>query len=401
MKRYALASLTALFALLVLTTGGKKAELGTPEASTVADFSFLVTNEGYAPCEVSFTNLSINAKGYSWDFGNGQTSTEANPTITFDSPGLYAVTLSCTPAGDLYYNQLQKTLVVNVKDPSAGKTQVLYFSSRNSSGAGVHMIVLDGGLPLIQDFEPTDMARPYGLAADTANAKVYVTDYSLGVIYRFDADGKNPVKILDASVPGQELTGDPQGIFVLDDKIYWGRTGGIYRANLDGSNPEIYYNGGSAAPEYPLDMHYNAANGRIYVVNDKVDNSGGYLSMNFDGSNVVNHIPDIDGTAIEVDPETGKTYMAVFGTAGTAVTENGIYICNADGSGLAKIGEFGSKATWGITIDADREKLFWGYKVSNANPDGKIIRSNLDGSGQEDWLTGVSPHAMQVVWIKL
>jgi hypothetical protein len=54
-----------------------------------------------------------------------------------------------------------------------------------------------------------------------------------------------------------------------------------------------------------------------------------------------------------------------------------------------------------MTIDHKRNKLFWGYKISNSNPDGKIIRSNLDGSGQEDWLTGVSPHAIQVVWIKL
>jgi hypothetical protein len=83
------------------------------------------------------------------------------------------------------------------------------------------------------------------------------------------------------------------------------------------------------------------------------------------------------------------------------MSENGIYMCNTDGTQLSKIGEYGSKATWGITIDHKRNKLFWAYKNSNSAPDGKIVRSNLDGSATEDWLTGVSPHAMQVAWIKL
>ena len=76
-------------------------------------------------------------------------------------------------------------------------------------------------------------------------------------------------------------------------------------------------------------------------------------------------------------------------------------MCNLDGTDLAKIGETGSKATWGMTIDHTRQKLFWGYKISNSAQDGKIIRSNLDGSNPEDWITGVSPHSMEVAWIKL
>jgi len=74
---------------------------------------------------------------------------------------------------------------------------------------------------------------------------------------------------------------------------------------------------------------------------------------------------------------------------------------NLDGTSISKVGEYGSKATWGIAIDNKRGKLFWGFKISNSAPDGKIIRANLDGSGKEDWVTGVSPHAMQAVWVKL
>ena len=123
--------------------------------------------------------------------------------------------------------------------------------------------------------------------------------------------------------------------------------------------------------------------------------------MNFDGTGLSESIPDIDGTAIDVNVETGKVYIAGYAAEGTAMPENGIYMSNLDRTQLSKIGEYGSKATWGIAIDNKRNKLFWGVKNSNSNPDGKIVRSNLDGSGLEDFVTNVSPHAMQIAWIKL
>lgn len=393
----------AITVLLFAAYSCKKYEMGNPPASTQADFTYSATNSSTAPCDVTFTNTSINASGYHWDFGNGITSDEENPAaVHYEEPGLYTVTLTCTAPNDVYYNKVVKTMVVNIKDPNAGKTQVLYFTSRNSSGGGVHMVVLnDDGAPSVIDFDPVELSRPYGITADTAHRKVYVSDYSLGVIYRFDADGKNPVKILDASVAGQEIADSPEALMVIGDKLYWGRTGGIYRCNLDGTNPEPFINTEGSVPEYPIDMEFDPVSQKIYLVNDKTDYTGGFFSMNFDGSSITEHIPDIDGTAIEVDFVAGKVYMAVYGSDGTAVPENGIFMCNLDGSGLVQIGDYGTKATWGMAIDNKRGKIFWGYKISNSNPDGKIIRANADGSNQEDWITGVSPHAMTAVWIKL
>lgn len=399
MKRNFIYLIAFLF-VVIYVTGCKKKEMGTPPASTVASFDYTVTNQGYAPCVATFKNSSLNATGYSWDFGNGQTSTETDPTASFDTPGLYHVTLTCTGPNAVYYNQNVKTMIVNVKDPNAGLTQVLYFTTRGTIGNG-HFVILDEAAPVVTDFTAADMNRPYGIAADTANKKIYITDYSNQAIYKFSADGKAPQKILDATVAGQEIVGDAEAIFVLGDKIYWGRTGGIYKANLDGTNPEVHIAFGSGPPEYPIDMQYDPATNKIYFVNDKTDYSGGFWSVNFDGTAMTNIIPDVDGTAIEMDVRNGKAYLVLYAAAGTVAPENGVYMCNLDGTLLTKIGDYGTKATWGIALDSKRNKLFWGVKNSNANPDGKIVRANLDGSGIEDFITNISPHAMVVTWIKL
>ena len=50
-----------------------------------------------APGEsVSFSNCSFNAANFSWDFGDGTTSTEKAPTHAWDSAGFYKVTLTAT-----------------------------------------------------------------------------------------------------------------------------------------------------------------------------------------------------------------------------------------------------------------------------------------------------------------
>jgi len=48
---------------------------------------------------VTFTNLSSGATNYAWAFGDGNTSSDANPTNTYSSPGTYSVTLTVAGPG--------------------------------------------------------------------------------------------------------------------------------------------------------------------------------------------------------------------------------------------------------------------------------------------------------------
>jgi len=399
MKKHLIYFLILLPALFIVS-GCQKYEVGKPAASTVADFTYTATNSSKAPCVVTFTNISLNANEYLWDFGNGKTSTEVNPVVNYDTIGYYTVTLTCKGVNDVYYNQLVKTQIINVKDPNAGLTQVLYFTCKTPTGGIIQMVELNEKAPVVQDFTAVPLNTPYGIAADTAHSKVYVSDYYLDVIYRFDADGKNPVKILDGSVAGQTLCISPEGLMVVGNKLYWGSPGGIYRCDLDGKNPEIY----NPNIEFPIDMQYDPVKDKIYLANEySLDDghNGGYFTLNLDGSGLTQPLPGIDGTAIEVNTATSKVYIAGYAETGTSITENGIYMCNLDGTQFSKIGDYGDRATWGIGIDTKRDKLFWSFKNDKVKPDGKIIRANLDGSGQEDWVKNVNPNAMQVVWIKL
>ena len=49
--------------------------------------------KGCAPLKVDFSSIAPSATSWSWDFGDGHTSTDENPENTYDSAGSYSVTL--------------------------------------------------------------------------------------------------------------------------------------------------------------------------------------------------------------------------------------------------------------------------------------------------------------------
>jgi len=62
------------------------------ETPPQAAFSFSISEGNFM--EVNFSNESISSTDYSWDFGDGATSVDQNPTHTFTAEGTYTVTLT-------------------------------------------------------------------------------------------------------------------------------------------------------------------------------------------------------------------------------------------------------------------------------------------------------------------
>ncbi len=73
-------------------TISKEIDLCADAETVEGDFSV----EETATATFSFTNESLNALTYTWDFGDGNTSTEENPTHTYEKTGTYTVVLNST-----------------------------------------------------------------------------------------------------------------------------------------------------------------------------------------------------------------------------------------------------------------------------------------------------------------
>ncbi|WP_116452192.1 PKD domain-containing protein [Blastococcus litoris] len=80
---------------------------------------------------------------YAWDFGDGTTSTEANPTHTFASTGSYSVTLTVTDPGGL--TGTSAPWVVTVALPA----ETVQDEWLPNTGAGVIGLAAVGGLALV------------------------------------------------------------------------------------------------------------------------------------------------------------------------------------------------------------------------------------------------------------
>jgi len=72
----------------------------------VANFTF--SGNGTAPSTVSFLNTSTNAISYNWDFGDGSSSSNENPTHNYTTGGAFSVILTATNAAG--NNQITKTV---------------------------------------------------------------------------------------------------------------------------------------------------------------------------------------------------------------------------------------------------------------------------------------------------
>lgn len=92
----------------------------------VSNFSAPVTSACGTPAEISFSDASTNANTYAWDFGDGNTSTLANPTHTYNTFGTFTVKLisSSSACGA---DSITKTQYITVNDnrPSVNGNQTI------------------------------------------------------------------------------------------------------------------------------------------------------------------------------------------------------------------------------------------------------------------------------------
>ncbi len=104
-------------------TNYAKASIGTASHLALRDDGTIIANftgsptTGAVPLTVNFTDLSIGATSWSWNFGDSGTSTVKNPSHTYTSTGLYTVTLTASNA--FGSDVMTKTDYITVTPPAA------------------------------------------------------------------------------------------------------------------------------------------------------------------------------------------------------------------------------------------------------------------------------------------
>ena len=100
MKKLVLMIFPALICGMVLTscnnTNDNTELSGSELDETTLKVAFEKVPPASMPYEVKFVNSSDNGDTYFWDFGDGQTSDEREPTHTYTEAGMYCVTLALT-----------------------------------------------------------------------------------------------------------------------------------------------------------------------------------------------------------------------------------------------------------------------------------------------------------------
>jgi PKD repeat protein len=90
---------------------------------------------GNAPLAVTFSDLSTCATTFAWDFGDGSSSTQQNPSHTYTVPGTYTVSLTVEGPGGT--NAITKTNLITVNEPPPPPSNLLVLAQPSPGIAGV------------------------------------------------------------------------------------------------------------------------------------------------------------------------------------------------------------------------------------------------------------------------
>lgn len=334
---------------------------------TVKSFYTIVNTELNISESIQFKNASENAETYSWDFGDGTTSLEKEPSKTYTVAGTYTVKLKAVGKGGT--GNYSQDLVIIDPNISVDTDKLLYFIEYGSKL--VRKISLVPGSTVETVINMTGK-EGHGMTYDSINKKIYYCDFQAsnsGKIWRIDEDGSNATEILSG-------LGSPYGVAInlAEQKMYIADGPNVSRANLDGSGYEktfITVTGGAMRA-----IGFNSKTNMIYFyeVNDE-----NMYSAKSDGTNSGKIIEGAYGYGLFIDEINNKVYY-------DDRNKTGIMQANLDGTGISKVANVtGNRGGSGITYDYKENKIYWA-ETNN----GIIKRANIDGTSIETFLSSVN-----------
>jgi PKD repeat protein len=159
-----------------------------PPTSVAADFTATPTS-GTAPLNVQFSDASTGSPTtWSWNFGDGATSTQQSPSHQYTQPGTYDVTLTASKPGSTDTETKTGFITVGSTPPPGGDTQTFTASADSmvKSTSASNNYGTDPALRVRQGTSSTDASYRSYLKFDVANLSGTVTGVKLRL---FSTDG--------------------------------------------------------------------------------------------------------------------------------------------------------------------------------------------------------------------
>jgi len=162
--------------LVVTNVAGSDTEtkFGYVQVADAPTANFSYTQDGLL---VTFTNLSTGVSDYLWDFGDGESSNEENPSHLYPTDGSYIATLTVANACDqVEYSETISVATPPTADFEADETEgcadlTVDFTNLSSSNATTYAWEFPGGDPATSSsFEPTVVYSERGTYSVTLTA---------------------------------------------------------------------------------------------------------------------------------------------------------------------------------------------------------------------------------------
>ncbi|MCF8277074.1 MAG: M4 family metallopeptidase [Flavobacteriales bacterium] len=164
--------------------------VGDPfDATVVSDFAASITSNCEAPITIDFSNFSANGAAFTWDFGDGGTSSLASPSHTYTNNGVYTVSLF-VDGGNCGTDNLVRTNYISI-DPN-NPCVALMPDNGGQTLTWCTGTLYDAGGPnenYQDNSDVTTTISPTGATSVTLNFSSF--GYEAGYDYLFIYDGPN------------------------------------------------------------------------------------------------------------------------------------------------------------------------------------------------------------------
>ncbi len=373
-----------------------------PNAAFVAN-----PTSGTAPQPVQFTDQSTgDIASWGWNFGDGGTSNEQNPSYTFNAPGDWTVILTVTGIDGTTTSTAQTTISITqaavppsaafIADPSSGTAPLtVQFTDQSSGDIGVWAWDFgDGGTsneqhPSYTFNTPGDWIVTLTImgsdGTSTSSAQVTVSVSPVGPppdnsrivfaterdgnseIYVMNADGTNIQNLTNNSATDSDPVWSPNGnqIAFVSDRDGFGYSQ-IYTMNADGSGVTRISDttANDSAPAW-------SPNGSQITFVSERDGFPQIYVMNGDGSGLTRVS---DGSADDYAPAWSSNGRIAFVSERDGFPQ--IYVMNGDGSGLTRVSDGNGNDSAPAWSPDDSRLTFTSERDGNA----EVYVMNVDGS---------------------